>query len=269
MLTGFQANRNSAADFLLIALPTVPLVVRLLVERRLIPDSRMLVLGLAGGGMAVFALGTILTSSRTGIVLLPVPLAAGLWLVRGWLPLRPRHILAALALVPVAAGLGLLAARSNPILAAVLDRFDFSHELRPQLWRDAAFVVRQHFPAGVGMGNFVPALLADERLEVVRPFLPNRAQNDYLELAAEAGLAGIAALTAAGWLVLREARRAWRDPARSSAGLVLFAGAGLAVMALHSLVDYPFRSISLACLGAACAGLLMTPRGAPDPGVVE
>lgn len=269
VLTGFQANRNSTADFLLVAVLAVPLLVRLLVERHRVPASRLLVLGLAGGGMALFAIGLVLTGSRTGIMLLPVPLLAAAWLLRDWLPLERKLVLRSLAGLLALGLLTLLLARNNPTIAAVIERFDFDNELRPQLWRDALVVVREYFPAGVGMGNFVPALLADERLEVVRPFLPNRAHNDYLELLAEAGIAGIAALCTAAWLVLREGWRAWRDPARNSAGLVGFALGGLTVFALHSVVDYPFRSLSMACLGAVFAGLLMAPRVALGSGEIK
>lgn len=216
--------------------------------------------------MALFALATVLTASRTGIVLMPVPLLAGLWLLRGWLPLGRKAVLGGFAVLPLVLLLAMLATRSNPTLAAVAERFAFVRELRPELWRDALVVVREHFPAGVGMGNFVPALLTNERLEVVRPFMPNRAHNDYLELLAEAGIAGIAAFCATSWLVLREGWRAMRDPARSSGGLAVFAIGGLTVFALHSVVDYPFRSMSMACLGGVCAALLMTPWVATGSG---
>lgn len=269
VLIGFQANRNSTADLLLITMIVPALLLRHLAGQRRIPDSRTLILGLGGGGMALFALGVALTGSRTGVALLPIPVIASLWLLRAWLPLERKQVLAGLAVILVLAFGAVLIARSNPVLMALVERFDFSRELRPQLWRDALFVAREHFPFGVGMGDFVPALLAQERLEVVRPFLPNRAHNDYLELVVEAGVAGIAALAAAGWLILREGWRASRDPQRSHAGLTLFASSGLLVFALHSVVDYPFRSMSLACLGAVCAGLLMTPRVAASPGERE
>jgi hypothetical protein len=42
------------------------------------------------------------------------------------------------------------------------------------------------------------------------------------------------------------------------AAMAVFAAASLAILALHSLVDYPFRSMALACLGAVSAGLLLS-----------
>jgi len=155
----------------------------------------------------------------------------------------------------------------------VLARFDFSEELRPQLWRDGLYVAQKHFPFGVGMGNFVPALFADERLEAIWPALPNRAHNDFLELACEAGIAGLAALSAISLMLGLALWQKLREPTGMAATLAVFAGSGLAVLSLHSLVDYPFRSMALACLGAVCAGLVLTPRpgggpvsDAPDPG---
>ena len=262
-LTGFQANHNSTADLLLIAMIAATVMLRAAVEQHRLPNNRALVLGIAGGVNALFALGVVLTASRMGIILLPLALLASGWILRLWLPVS-RKVLAggAVGLAGLAL-LGLLLARDNAVIGAVVARFDFSGELRPQLWQDGLFVVRQHFPFGVGMGNFMPALIADERLEAVRPFLPNRAHNDFIELAAEAGLFGLMALAATGWLLGRAAWSALRGGAQ---GLAVFAAAALLILALHSLVDYPLRSMSLACLAAVCAGLFMTPKfGASDP----
>lgn len=265
-LTGFQANHNSTADLLLIALIASTVVLRATVEQRRLPNNRALVLGIAGGVNSLFVIGTVLTASRMGIILLPLALFASFWILRPWLPIS-RQVLAGSALILAGLALvGLLLARDNAVISAVVARFDFSGELRPQLWQDGLFVVRQHFPFGVGMGNFMPALIADERLEAVRPFLPNRAHNDFIELAAEAGLLGIAALAGSSWLLGRAAWSALRSSSPGRPGQAAFAAAALLILALHSLVDYPLRSMSLACLAAICAGLFIVPRsGAPDP----
>lgn len=259
-ITGFQANRNSTADLLLVVMMAVPLVVRSMARHQHLPMKPPLLLGITGGGMLLFALAVLLTGSRMGIALLPIPLLTGLWLVRSWIH-WPRTQRAAIVIVLAVAGfVGLLLSINNPVIAANLARFEFSQELRPQLWRDGLFVVQQHFAFGVGIGNFVPALIADERLEVVRPLLPNRAHNDYIELAAEAGAFGIIALTAISLLITRAAWRARRFVHAESSSIMLLAATALTVLALHSLVDYPFRSMSLASLGAVCAGLLLLPR---------
>jgi O-antigen ligase len=110
------------------------------------------------------------------------------------------------------------------------------------------------------MGNFVPALLAGERLEVVQATVPNRAHNDYLELLVEAGVPGLAALAAAAAVLALALWRARRDPPAGSAALALFGAAGLLILAIHSLVDYPLRSMSIAMAAAVCAGIILPPR---------
>ena len=263
VLNGFQANRNSTADVLLVAIIAVPLLAERKALRRQQKTASLALLAIAGTGMLVLAAGTVFTGSRVGIALLPVAALASLWLLRGRFALSPKKL--AIALVTAAASVAafFILVRTNAELARIFKRFSlFSEELRPQLWRDGIYVVRQHFPFGVGMGNFVPALLADERLEVVRPALPNRAHNDYIELAAEAGAFGMAALSEVSLLLTRAALRTRRMVQGESSDLLLFAAAALAILALHSLVDYPFRSMSLASLGAVCGGLLLTPRSA-------
>ena len=260
MLVGFQANHNSTADLLLIALMTGPILLRDLVERRIVAGNTGLLLGIAGATIALLAFGVLLTASRMGILLLPIPLLASLWILRPWIKVSWSTLAIGLGGALSVAVLSFLLARNNPVVATIIARFDFGQELRPQLWRDGLYVAQKYFPFGVGMGNFVPALIADERLEVVWPSLPNRAHNDFLELACEAGMLGIGALSAISIILAKAMWRTLRARPGQSITLAIFAGAGLAVLALHSLVDYPFRSMALACLGAVCAGLLLTPR---------
>jgi exopolysaccharide production protein ExoQ len=265
MLVGFQANHNSTADVLLIGLIAVPLVLVDLVERRVLPNRAGTILGIAAAVGAIIALGVILTASRMGIILMPIALAAGLWILRPWIRFTPRRLGYAAAIVAALLVLGLLLVRDNPVLGAVLARFDFGDELRPQLWVDGAFIAQKYFPFGVGMGDFVPAFIADERIESIWPSLPNRAHNDFLELTIEAGLVGMAALSAISWLLVRALRQRIKEDSGVPAAMAVFAAASLTILALHSLVDYPFRSMALACLGAVCAGLLLGPQQNGEP----
>ena len=265
MLVGFQAYHNSTADVLLIAMMTGPILLRDLAERHSLPDNPALIRSIAAAMIALLAFGVVLTASRMGIFLLPIPIMASAWILRPWLKISWRTLALALSGALLVAVVGVVLARENPVLASIIARFDFAQELRPQLWRDGLYVAQKYFPFGVGMGDFVPALVADERLEAVWPSLPNRAHNDFLELACEAGLLGIGVLSAISLLLTKAIRQTLRQGSGRSLPLVIFAGAALAILALHSLVDYPFRSMALASLGAVCAGLLLTPRLASVP----
>ena len=265
-LRGFQANHISTADVLLAALLSAFALIRIAARRGVIPDRAGPVLGLAVLATGLFSFGVVFTASRMGIVLLPLALLAGAILLRGSLPTVNRRSLVAMAATSALVILGGAAlVRSNPVLAAIGARFSFDKELRVELWRDGLYVARKHYPVGVGMGGFVPALVIDERLEVVRPAMPNRAHNEYIELGVEAGLFGLLAWGAIVLIAGRSAIAARRHTDWQVRTEVWFGATVLILFMLHSMVDYPFRSMSLATLGALCAGLLLkSPKSGAD-----
>lgn len=265
-LDGFQANHNSTADVLLIGLVAACAAVRELARSGRLPDRRGVVLGLAGGLALVLALGVVLTSSRAGIALLPVALGAALLLLRPWLPFTARTMAAGSAVMAALSFAAVLAIPHNDALARVVARFGIAPDIRPELWRDSLFTARQLFPFGAGMGDFVPAMLANERLTAVRELVPNRAHNEVLELAVEAGIFGLAAWAAIAAIVVTAVLGALRRPQGGASGLAIAGGSGLLILALHSQVDYPFRSMALAVLAAACTGMLLQRGGAVRPG---
>ncbi len=256
-LDGFQANHNSTADLLLIGMIASALALRLGAQHGAIPSRRGVVLGLAGGTSLLLALGTALTASRTGIALIPLVLAAAAAILWPWLRAGRRQLALMLGIGAALGGLAALALHGNEALGRVAARFDFAGELRPQIWRDALHAGRQAFPFGVGMGNFQPAMLAAERLEVVRPALPNRAHNEALELLVEGGAAALALAGAALVLVMTRLTSAWRRAAGENRAELVFAGTALLILIAHSLTDYPLRSLALASLAAACAGIIL------------
>jgi O-antigen ligase len=260
-LDGFQANHNSTADLLLIGIIAAAAVIRDRIERDGPPVNPRLILLVATGATLLLGLGVVLTASRTGIALLPLALLAEallLWpLISFRTSLKPRAILAGGAGLATLLMLGWLMLWHNTVLAGIADRFDFEGELRPELWRDSIYAARQYFPFGSGMGNFVSSLLPAERLEVVRDTVTNRAHNDFLELAVEGGIFGLALLGTISVVLVRAALSSLRAPYAQGRGLIIFALASLLLLGLHSLVDYPFRSMALASLAAACAGLIL------------
>jgi exopolysaccharide production protein ExoQ len=258
-LTGFQANHNSTADVLLIAMLALAALGRRALDRGLIRWDGIR-LGCAAIGVdAVMVLGLFLTGSRAGLLLLP------LVLMFQYLILQPDRKVHWLRLISSAAGTAIVGGiafallRGNRAIALIVDRFTFEGEFRPELWRDSIYALGQTWPVGSGQGTFVSVMLAAERLEVVDQTLPNRAHNDYLELAIEAGLPGMLVLAVVAVIVVRAMLRARREPPVGSRAQVLFASGTLAVIALHSLVDYPLRSMALAAVAATAVGLLLPP----------
>ncbi len=267
-LVGFQANRNAQADVLLIgALAAAFCLMPSLADRTpvdrgkrrrgLIASPRSAAI-LLSALLFLLVLAVILTGSRAGIALLAPTLLAI------WFMLRPamanfglfRWAPAAIAALLLLA-VGMLALQgSNTALGRVAQRFAFEGDFRTELWEDTRFAIEQTWPLGVGLGGFQPAMMAAERLEVVDQTRPVRAHNDYLELALEGGLPAIVLLCLIAALLGWRALRLWQRNPRERPTIVL-SFTILFIVGAHSLVDYPLRSMALACLTGAGAGLLM------------
>ena len=262
-LVGFQANRNSTADVLLIGMVAFAAALREWAERRRGGFSYRRFAIVCTCASVIFALGVALTGSRTGIALLLVALpavAAIAWPKKG---AGPKGLSMGLAGVVALGAGGVILLRHSLLVSNIIGRFQQAGELRPQLWRDGQFAALQYFPFGSGVGSFVPTFIAAERLEIVRVTMPNRAHNDFLELAIEGGVLGLALLAVLGVLLTVLFVRAVRQPPANSRPQVLFAGAALCVFSAHSALDYPIRSMSLACVAGLCAALLL-PSVRPD-----
>ncbi|MFC3175179.1 O-antigen ligase family protein [Novosphingobium bradum] len=271
-LSGFQANHNSTADVLLIGMVAFSAVVRDWREVTARKRTGHLPAAILAVGVGLLSLGVFLTASRAGTALLPVAWIAVLALTRPLWPASLPRIAAVAGGCAVAAAVAVFVLRDNAVVGQVLARYDFSGEVRPRLWGDSLAVAQTYFPLGAGMGAFIPVYMAGERLEAVGLALPNRAHNDLLELVIEAGVPGLVVLAAIVAILGRLARERLRDPDPVVRRQAIFALAGFTIVALHSQVDYPLRSISLACMAAALAGLLVPgvrgARGADGPGKI-
>lgn len=253
---GFQANRNAEVDVLLIALVAGVAAFADWARRS------AATLTIVAAFVLVMVLGAGLTGSRAGIALMPFALilAAAILLRRG---MTLRRIGTGLG---VLLGVGVVAAvmlRGNTAIGRVLARFTGTEDFRAELWTDTWYAIGQFWPFGSGLGTIVPVLIGVERLEVVDVTLPNRAHNDYLELVLEGGAFGLLVLAAIAALLGVLAWRAWRGRTAANRPQVLFAVATLIIIALHSIVDYPLRSMALAHLAGVAAGLLIPPLRVP------
>jgi O-antigen ligase len=259
-LNGFQANRNAEVDVLLIAALAAATLTRQVAPRGSGPPFAA-----GAGACIVLLLGAVLTGSRTGIALaVPVVAIIAMTLDDRLRGTRALALLAGIALAP-AVVLGLALATHNQPLLSVAARFTFARDVRIDLWRDTWSAIVRFWPWGSGVGTFVPAFLPSERLVVVDPTLPVRAHNDYLEFLLEGGAtAGVILLAALAVVALgvRLAR------ARAQAGerpFLLFGISAMGVIGAHSFVDYPLRSMALACLGATACGIVLGLAAEPRP----
>ena len=253
-LTGFHANRNAAADLLLIGAVAAAAAFALRQREEKLTATMLLV-----AAYAVLLIALLLTGSRTGIALVPVA-ALGIALIlagsaSNW-RLLPSLALVAGLLVVVSA-----LAMADQRLAFVASRFGMFDETRVALWRDSLSALGQSWPWGTGVGTFVESFLPQETLASVDASMPNRAHSDWLELAMEAGVYGYLALFAAMGAAAMMMRVTLRDPGLRPAAV--FALTTFILVALHALIDYPVRNMAGASLVGVALGMLAYPK-APD-----
>ena len=120
-----------------------------------------------------------------------------------------------------------------------------------------------HLPFGAGTGSFVRLLPQFEKQTDLINVFANGANNDFVEAALESGvLAVLLMLVFAVWFV-RAGIRVWstQDQINSSyLSLMRAAWVIVALLALHSFVDYPLRTSAMASVAAFACALMLPAR---------
>ena len=254
-VTGFFANRNHLASFLLIALPFAVIVGAATLRRR---DQRTSALwfGALFAGLVVVALAAI--RSRAGITLFAPALVVSLlaaWIAAG----RGRPGAGLLVMVgSIGAALTAVAVLALP---PILARFDQeTPEARFDRWPLIAEAAQDYLPLGSGIGSFDAVYRSVEPLEELDSTFFNQAHNEYLETWLEAGWLGIGVILAFLVWYFRRCWTAWKAPPSREGDLQRAASIGIGVLLLHSAGDYPLRTVTLAVVFAMCCGLLELAR---------
>ncbi len=108
----------------------------------------------------------------------------------------------------------------------------------------------RRLPLGVGYGTFLTAYPTYEHGDAVIDRYINHAHNDYLELVFEGGLPALVLIAAFLILLLLRVARTIRLPLHRVASLAV------CVLLVHSLVDYPLRTMALSVTFCLLLGLL-------------
>lgn len=251
-VTGFFANRNHLASFMLVVLPFV-VVIGAATLRRRDPQASALWLSALFAGLLVVALAAI--RSRAGITLFaPVMIISLLaaWIAAG----RGRPGLKFLVLFgSVGAALTAVAVLALP---PILARFDSqgAPEVRFERWPLVADAAQTYLPLGSGIGSFDAVYRSVEPLEELDSTFFNQAHNEYLETWLETGWLGIGLIVAFLAWYFKRSRIAWKGPPSRERDLQRAASIGIGVSLLHSVGDYPLRTTALAVVFALCCGLL-------------
>ena len=255
-LIGFFPNRNHTAVFLAC---TIPLASTLIVRSGArTPRQTLTAFGLLS--LAVFV-AVIATLSRAGLVLAGISILLSLVLLVKLPKGRPLLVLGGGGAV-AAAIIALL--MTSTATTRVFDRYsDVSGDMRWTFYANTVKLIPRFLPWGGGFGSFVSIYNANEPLDELRPTYVNNAHNDYLEVALEAGVLGVAAfaflIATIGWCALK----AWRSPDGVDRTIALAGFTVTILFLLHSSVDYPLRRIACAAMFTVGFALLVRPLLAP------
>jgi O-antigen ligase len=252
--TGFFANANHMA-MLLIA--SIPFLAALLASARGGNVQRLsATAALVGGMMLVVIVGLALNRSIAGYIL-TVPVVAASALIIFRLKTGTARGLALGAAGLLVAAIILLV--STPVADKALGT-SASVGSRAEIMGRTLDAATDFMPFGSGLGTFRPVYRLYENHDTIERTYVNHAHNDYLELALETGIAGIALLMlflawwgSAAW-------RAWRAP--DSAPFARAASIASAALLIHSSVEFPLRSVALSAVFAVCLALLVVRRRA-------
>ena len=254
---GLFANRNHFAAYLYILVPLAAGVLSEKGEAQGVPFWAILAVV-----WIACLIGLATTGSRSALVLGAISIVASFFLiVRSSFP---QYFSGRRAKAGLAAVIGLLLVLLSAMGGAqILGRVgeDPLDDGRLLLFSTTIDLSWRFFPIGSGLGSF-------ERLyEMMAPnealfwASANHAHNDWAEAFMETGPAGVAIGLAFLFWVSRKMVVVWREQPGVERRLALGGALAVLLLCIHSLWDYPLRTIALSCcLAASCALLFKAPE---------
>lgn len=256
---GFFANRNHYAALLVASIPLVAAWMIGLANAR--HANRVFGLTVCLIVFAVLILGLGMARSRAGIALAILASIASFFLASANEPRGARRGMLAIA---AAASIGVILAVQFAFFR-ILGRFDADvlADLRFTIADVTALASWTYFPIGTGFGTFEAVYRIFEPVDALLASYVNHAHNDWLEGLLEGGiLAAFLMLAFFTWFAIR-GLRLWRVESlysvRIDRALAQSATIAIALLMLHSFVDYPLRTTTLSVLFAWSAALLIRP----------
>lgn len=258
---GFFANRNHLAALLATALPVAAGVLadRL---RRHHGGVRDVQAWLLMSLIILLAVGVTATQSRAGFMLLMASVVASavVWLLAGkrrasvearpWL--RGAAVIAGVMIVQYTLYGTLVRLEADPL-----------EDGRWGMASNTLLAAQPSLGTGLGLGTFVHAYdeVGDAAADI--PAYVNHAHDDYLELWLEGGILAVVVMVAA--IAVLAIQLVWRlrrvseegGQRGQQRGMEVGAAFALLLLLLHSIVDYPLRTLTIASFAALLAAVLL------------
>ncbi|MEL7111013.1 MAG: O-antigen ligase family protein [Pseudomonadota bacterium] len=252
---GFFSNINHQASLLLMTIPFAFYLCIKLTSRARTNDRRGAFFILSALLVAGLVVGVLIAQSIAGyVMLLPITLLSAF-------AFQKSNIKPKLAVSSLIGLTSLLAFLMSGVSSVTLDGADIafaqSEVSRYSIWRMTVEAISEHWLLGAGVGTYESVIPLYENPNAVGGTWIARAHNDYLQVLMEAGLPGAVMIVLALYWFATASLRAWRRGA--SRGFPQFrrvATVALVVWAMHSLVDYPGRTIALTAVISLCVAAL-------------
>ena len=250
---GLFANRNHSALLLLvIMIMMAPLICR---TPSKISMGQLMVYWIFA---LILSIGILATSSRAVTILWALTLVM---MVLTFIPKSRRRLgfigvgISSILGTVIIGALAVSGKLGN--LSSLVERFQQSDDHRYEFWPDTIQTLLHFLPFGSGLGTFDAAFRSQETLEIVGSHFVNHAHNDYIEIGIELGAFGLVILFFFFKTIFGQAKNIFMDFKKGERpALPLYALGSLSVTAIHSLVDYPARSISIAVFCGALIAII-------------
>lgn len=210
---------------------------------------------LAAGLTILFVLTLLATGSRAGMLLGSMAIGLALLLVGKHIRRRlsggPRWLLPALVIVVLLVIGGVTALSFAVNRAEAINRFltlESGEDMRGRALPTVLSMIATYMPFGSGFGSFDPIFRIHEPFGLLKLTYFNQAHNDYLGIALDGGVGGVAVLVAGiiWWSVAT--LRVWRAKTGEEALLGRLGSAAILLILTASITDYPARTPTIMAL---------------------
>jgi O-antigen ligase len=266
---GFFANRNHFSALLYCAMPFLGACGIWLFRTRQL--EMVMAAAFCVALFIVLSIGVALAASRAGLFLAFLAFIGVLAMARtrGKIEsvLHGRRILLTIASLSTIVVVALFSLKQSlPQIDQVI-----AGEARADIAQTSWAAARAFSPVGSGFGTFVQVYQMFENPSLITSEYINRAHDDWLELWLESGVMG--GVLAAGFLIWYAfmSRRLSRSITEAEGNVALMLARAsvfvIGLLALHSVVDYPLRTIALSCIFAFACGCLVELHGDAEASV--
>lgn len=266
---GFFSNINHQSSLLLVVLPFPFFLFSELMKNWKGSDTEIAVSIVVGAILLAVAVGVFAAGSVAGYCLFVVVVFFSMFATRQRKGTDTKHVPRFPLLIGFVFG-GLLVATSPMLEGLGVTSFKDGPDTRLSVWTMTLNAAMDHWVFGTGLGTYESVIpLYEDPISVTSKFVA-KAHNDYLQFFMETGLIGVLLISSALIWFVRISYSTWGKNERGTgATLRKIAVVSVLVIVLHSLVDYPVRTPSIAALVAACMALVVAPREPSSERVID